>query len=190
MYDTLPEVKGRIFVSNYKVQNEAPLQVNTSQNGKVSTRWTGVQRFDFTVRVEAFGHENIRALKAFFLLHIDTPFYLTFPQLQGASLSNSIVSANTAARASKVPVSGHKGVIQAGDFITFMNHTKMYQALNAVEGSGTLNIFPPLRSDVRAQETICTQQVKVLVRLTSPITEAFDDVDWNCTFEFEAKEAF
>lgn len=190
MFDTLPYKEGRIFVSKYEVHNETPLQVNTSQSGKVHTRWTGIQRFDFTVQVEAFGYENIRALKAFFISHIDTPFYLTFPQLQGSALSNSIVAQNTTARSSKAQVSGHKGTIQQGDYFTFTNHTKMYQAINQVKGQGVLSFFPPLRADIKASEVIQTTNVKVLVRMTSQTKEVFDSVDFNSTFEFEAKEAF
>jgi len=190
MYDTLPEVKGRIFVSAYEPTNVAPRQVNVSQTGKVSTKWTGVQRWDFTVRVEAFGHENIRTVQNFFNTHIDTPFLISLPLFQGTATSNGVVGASTPVRSSAVQVTGFKGSIQQGDFFTFGNHTKLYQARNTIKGSGNLQLFPPLRSLVTASEPLILQNVAICVRLTGDVKHAIDDVDWNATFEFEVKEAF
>ncbi|HEH9441930.1 TPA: hypothetical protein SIA39_004001 [Aeromonas sobria] len=190
MYDTLPEKEGRIFLSGYTPDNVMPKQVNVAQTGKVSTRWTGVQRWDFKLTIEAFGHEAIREIQAFLITHVDTPFYITLPLFQSSALSNSIVSQDAKARTSNIQVSGHRGVILAGDFLTFLNHSKIYTATSQVKGNGTLSIFPPLRSDVKAGEAVVLQNVKILVRVTSDTKTAIDDVDWVATFEIEVKEAF
>lgn len=190
MYDTLPEKEGRIFISGYTPNNVMPKQVNVAQTGKVSTRWTGVQRWDFKLTIEAFGHESIRELQAFFMAHNDTPFYISLPLFQSSAISNSIVSTKALARTNKILVSGHRGTIQAGDSLTFINHPKLYQALNTVKSSGTLEVFPPLRSDVNAGEIVQLQNIKILVRCTSDIETEIEDVDWVGTFTIEVKEAF
>lgn len=190
MYDTLPEKEGRIFISGYAPDNVMPKQVNVSQTGRVSTRWTGVQRWDFKLTIEAFGHEAIRELEAFFMSHTDTPFYITLPLFQSSALSNSIVSTKALARTNKIQVSGHRGAIQVGDALTFLNHAKLYRALNTVRGSGVLEIFPPLRADVNAGEAVILQDVNILVHCTSDYKATIDDVDWVATFEIEVKEAF
>ncbi|MDM5121032.1 hypothetical protein ACV1C8_00030 [Aeromonas hydrophila] len=189
MYDTLPEKEGRIFISGYQPSNVMPKQVNISQTGKVSTRWTGVQRWDFNLQIEAFGHEEIRELNAFLISHIDTPFYISLPLFQSSALSNSTVNAKALARSNSVNISGHRGIIQAGDYLTFLNHPKLYTATNTVKTSGTLVVSPPLRADVNVGEAVILQDVKILVRCTSDIKTSIDDVDWVATFEIEVKEA-
>lgn len=190
MYDTLPYSEGRIFISGYSPTNEKATQVNISQTGKVTSQWTGVQRWDFKLQVEAFGHEAIREMNAFLDAHVDTPFYISLPLFQSSALSNSVVSAAAKARTSNIQVSGHRGTINTGDFLTFLNHSKLYTAMNTVRGNGTLTIFPPLRSDVKATETVILKDVKILVRVTTDIKTTIDDVDWVATFELDVKEAF
>jgi hypothetical protein len=190
MYDTLPYSEGRIFISGYTPDNVMPKQVNVSQTGKVSTRWTGVQRWDFKLTIEAFGHEAIRELEAFFMSHTDTPFYITLPLFQSSALSNSVVSTKALARTNKIQVSGHRGTIQTGDALTFLNHSKLYRALNTIRSSGELEVFPPLRADVSAGEAVVLKDIQILVRCTSDIKTSIDDVDWVATFEVEVKEAF
>ncbi len=190
MYDTLPYSEGRIFISGYTPTNEKATQVNISQSGKVTSQWTGVQRWDFKLTIEAFTHSAIREMNAFLDAHVDTPFYISLPLFQSSAFSNSIVSTAAQARTSAIQVSGHRGTIQAGDFLTFLNHSKLYTAMNTVRGTGTLNIFPPLRADVKATETVILQDVKILVRITSDIKTAIDDVDWVATFDIDVKEAF
>lgn len=121
--------------------------------------------------------------------HIDTPFYITLPLFQSSALSNSICSFKANRRTNKVQVSGHRGTIDAGDYLTFLNHPKLYTALNSVRGNGTLEVFPPLREDVNVGEAVILTQVNILVRRTS-VKTIIDDVDWICTFEIDVKEAF
>ncbi len=190
MYDALPIKEGRIFISHYEPLNVAPKQVNVAQTGRVSIRWTGVQRWDFTLQLEAFGYSNVRLVQSFLNSHVDTPFLISLPLFQSSATSNGVVSTNANVRADTVNLTGFKGTIQAGDFLTFGNSTKLYQARNSLKGSGNLSIFPPLRAPVQASEPCILQGVQICVCLTGDIKQTIDTVDWIASFELEVKEKF
>lgn len=190
-YEALPVNDTNIILTNYDLSIVRGLITNVAQSGKVSTKRTGVQRFDFKLSVQIYGQQNIKSFQAFLNRHIDTPFWISLPAYQVNHTTNATCSSTTAAMATTIPVSGFGGTIPAGAYLQFTNHSKVYQLLNTITGSASAQIYPPLRSSITTGELINLKDVRFLVKQTEgTIQSKIDTVDWIAEYEIDVKEAF
>jgi len=63
-----------------------------------------------------------------------------------------------------ITIDGLTGILQAGDFIKFANHDKVYMVVADRDGAGALTISPPLRAAVVDNEAITYNSVPFTVR--------------------------
>lgn len=76
---------------------------------------------------------------------------VVMPQNYGVIKRRTSTGSPTAigtAGATTVTVSGNSGLIPRGTFIKFSSHSKVYMATSDLTNTGTLNIYPELRSNV------------------------------------------
>lgn len=116
------------------------------------------------------------------------------------------VSSNTTAGATSVPfdtalnssyftslgVDATLG-LAAGDFIRFSNHSKVYQLTSDITfdstGSGTLNIFPALRTSVTTSTTVDWRLVAFRVFNTTSVNEVTHNVDGTSEYTLKLQES-
>ncbi|MCX7128042.1 hypothetical protein [Aeromonas sp.] len=189
-YQYIPDTND-IFITEAEITDFRGTNITIAQSGLVNSMSTAVQRYDFKVKVQAMNPQAIRELQAFLAEHQCTPFYIKLPLISSTASSNSFVSQDVPPRSSSIEVSGHRGVINRGDYLSFLNHNKLYQALNTVERNGQLKITPPLRAQLKAQDQVILVDQKVLVLLTSTETEVKHSGSFRCAeFSLELKERF
>ena len=97
-----------------------------------------------------------------------TAFTMTLPEYSDANGTVSgtvLTSSAVAAGATSIPIDGITGQINAGDFVKFANHTKVYMVTADRSGVGSLTISPPLRESVVNNEGVTYDAVPFTVRL-------------------------
>ncbi|WP_429234754.1 hypothetical protein [Aeromonas salmonicida] len=189
-YQYIPDTND-IFITEAEITDFRGTNITIAQSGLVNSMSTAVQRYDFKVKVQAMNHQAIRELQAFLAEHQCTPFYIKLPLLDSAASSNSFVGEAANPRSTQILVSGHRGSIRRGDYLSFLNHNKIYQALNDVERDGLLKITPPLRAPLKAQDQVILKDQKVLVLLTNTEFEVKHNGEFKCAeFSLELKERF
>lgn len=189
-YQYIPDTND-VFITEAEITDFRGSNITISQSGKVNSISTAVQRYDFKIKVFCKNHKSIRLLQAFLAQHQNTPFYIKLPLLDSSADSNSNVATDVNQRSTQFEVSGHRGVIEQGDYLSFLNHSKLYQALNRVERNGVLQITPPLRTPLKAQDQVILKDQKVLVLLTNTEFEVKHNGDFKCAeFSLELKESF
>lgn len=80
-----------------------------------------------------------------------------------ARTSTSTPTATGSAGATSVSVASNVGLIPRGCFIKFANHDKVYMTRSSLDGSGSLDIYPALRSAVSG--TVMKHQDDVVISL-------------------------
>ncbi|WP_421292997.1 hypothetical protein [Aeromonas veronii] len=188
MYPVLNLKDGEIFITSLEIETVVGMQKHVSQSGKVNTRATGVHRFEFEFKVQCFGEKNIRYMQTFLNSNMGSPIVIPpVPHITASPSTNSIVQTAIQAGSSTIPVSGHRGAFAYGDYITFQNHTKLYNCTCDLKAQGNLTIYPPLRKAVQAQEQIIVNP-QLTLQLTDAVKMSYDDVYWIGEFTFKATE--
>ncbi|ASX13054.1 hypothetical protein CK627_20830 [Aeromonas dhakensis] len=183
MFDSLPIIAGSLDMTNCQITNVTGMQKNITQTGKVLTRATGTQRYEFEIDMFAIGERNAKRLEAFLASHVGVPFYISPPQLWSSS-RNCTLGADLKVGANTMNVTGS---ILYGDYFTFMNSGKLYQATSSVLGSGNVDFTPKCRSTFKANEIISMKPL-VLVTLLEGNTTYKSDVYWNVEYSFKVSE--
>ena len=153
-----------------------PLTINSRQrafrsetvNLKIQTNVSDAQRWDILLTLEPSANRDITPAGAALSVHRSTrgtssSFEVEMPQHIGIVSTSRNVTVKTGAPggSDQIPVTtdGNDTKIQAGQFITFGAHKKVYQVTGALMGFGPadtvfLEIFPPLVSPVVPGDSI------------------------------------
>lgn len=96
-------------------------------------------------------------------------FTLVLPEYSNANgtVSGTVLANGAAAAgATSVTIDGITGQINAGDFVKFANHNKVYMVTADRNGAGAMSISPPLREAVADNEGVTYDAVPFTVRLS------------------------
>lgn len=183
MFDSLPIIPGSLDMTNCQITNITGLQKNVTQTGRVLTRITGTQRYEFEIDMFAIGERYARRLQAFLASHVGVPFYISPPQLWSLN-RNCTLGADLKVGSKTMNVTGS---ISYGDYFTFANSGKLYQATSSVIGSGNVEFTPNARTNFKNNEIILAKPL-VLVTLLEGNTTYKSDVYWNVEYSFKVSE--
>ncbi|TEW83382.1 hypothetical protein D5R38_18605 [Serratia marcescens] len=145
-----------VKVSSVTLTDNAPFFQTKALSGRVTKRMAGPQFF--TVKFTAtWMKEHLPQIKKFIALHkFGTPFEMPlgyFSEYKGNAVGVTVrAKANKGARL--VSLGQFVGTLEAGTYIKFQNHSKIYQVTEDVNGNGTLKIFPGLYQEVNAGEPV------------------------------------
>lgn len=83
--------------------------------------------------------------------------------LTGYPIGTSSIAINSRYTGTQYTAAGAENIFQAGDYIKFANHSKVYQVVNDIvfdsNGDGIMNIFPNLMAAVIGDEEITYESV-------------------------------
>ena len=174
--------------------------ISKSDSGKKLARQIDGQRWAFTARIITAKRSDVYGdLMAFIVKQRSGKenFTITPPEVQDARGTESGTPHGTAiAGATSVTLGGTgTGTLEAGDFIKFANHDKVYMVVadQSDISTGTLTIEPPLTTAV-SSSNISYDSVPFTVYLTSDIQE-FGTVGADSSgnvlyqYEFDVEEA-
>lgn len=160
---------------NVKITSDQPTYQSVTHSRKQLTRSRNIQQYEITFDV-VLDEEQERRLSAF-LMQLNgrlTPFYFTIPRRSSSldRIYGSVqVSSDLAAGQNSIPIHGFTGTIKAGDYIQFINDSKMYMAVQDCKAGQNLQIVPTLRKPILTGSDVLTQDLKFLVTLSDDRTE-------------------
>ncbi|EHH7668541.1 hypothetical protein J8002_001904 [Salmonella enterica] len=164
-----------IKISDFTLNSKQPFFKAQSISGKFQRRFTGIQFFEgeFTANYMA---QHISEVKEFVAKHLfGRPFSVPlsyFTHYTGDVKELVTAAANTSRGGRKVTLSNFRGTLKAGTVIQFENHKKLYTITEDVKGNGEMKLFPNLRQNVLAGETIRYQNPEGEFILKT------DKIDW------------
>ena len=186
----------------HKITSYHQTLISDSQSFKQQARSKNTQRFGFTIETIPLQRPQWSRLMAF--LEKQNGRYETFtiiPSLarapMGTGLGTPVIVGASQTGSSVVtggwPVSS-SGMLKAGDFIKFANHTKVYQVMDDIAsdiaGQATINIKPALLQSPADASAISIRDIPFTVRLSSDaVPFEFDELGM-CVFKLDCMEAF
>lgn len=185
VYPTIPEFKSVNFASEQKTIT------STTDSGKMFAVQVDGQRFKFSASYPPMSRSDFSPVYAFIMRQRSQKelFTIALPDLKDAKgdVSGTVtVDGSHSAGDTSINVTGMTGTLKAGDYILFGGHSKVYVVVSdatASTGDATLNIEPPLRSNLSSAESVTYDNVVFTVRLTNDVqTFNTDDLD---TYRFE-----
>ncbi|MDP8728366.1 hypothetical protein [Serratia marcescens] len=168
-----------VKISDVTITDNAPFFQTKAISGKVIKRMAGPQflSLDFTAN---YMREDLDKVKKFIATHkfsvpFDFPMGYFSEYIGNANNVTARAKANKGARL--VPVGVFNGVLEAGTYIKFNNHPKIYQVTEDVQSNGTMKIFPGLYQEVNAGEPVNFRNISGSFILT------------NDNYQFDVKSA-
>ena len=143
--------------------------VDESMTGRLFVQGLGGHRWEFTVRHETLEAVDYAPVSAF----LDSQdgargvFQIVLPVISSAlgdAAGGWRMGAAAIVGANMVTTSGGSGSIQAGSYIKFGNHDKVYKVLRDVAAGGTMMIKPNLVAAVPTASMIVYRMVPFTVR--------------------------
>jgi len=144
------------FVVPLTLRTNQPETVSDSLSLKRSTKRRAAQRWELEARLDPL-HLDANELFVQMIYNGHTvPFNIIIPQNVGVDLKRTatgipLTSGN--AGATQLNMTGFNGLIPAGSFIRFSNHSKVYLTMSDRLGPGTVNIYPALRVSLQSHTT-------------------------------------
>lgn len=138
------------FVVPLQVKNNKPSFNNDTMSLKRVVKSRTAQRWEIETRLEPLSG-GANDLFVHFVTNADTgQFNILMPQnygviLKRTSVSNPTVGVAGVAGSSTITIANNAGLIPAGTFIRFANHTKVYMTTTDITGNGVVGIYPTLR---------------------------------------------
>lgn len=178
----------KVKVSDVTITDNAPFFQTKSLSGKVVKRMAGPQFL--TIKFTAnYMREDLPQVKKFIALHkFGQPFEMPlgyFSEYKG-NATNMVCRGKSNRGARLVPVSTFNGVLEAGTYIKFNNHPKIYQVVEDVRSNGTMKIFPGLYQEVNSGEAVNFRSISGSFVLTN---DKYDfDIKSATKIQFEATE--
>jgi len=196
-----------VFPNNVKFSSITPRLVtrtivNETQSFKqIKSKLPG-HRWEFTLKTEAMDDNKSRGLFGFIssLEGRFNPFQVKLPiysDSRGVALFakvNGALSAGTKTITVDGLAANQPGSVMAGDFISFANHSKVYQvAIDAdsnASGQATLTLAAPLLNAVPNDTNVNTKNVLFTVALSRDIQKFTKKGGLLTRFEFDCEEVF
>ena len=89
----------------------------------------------------------------------------------GTATGTVTTSGSASIGATSVTLTGLTGVLKAGDYIKFANHTKVYMLMADRSGNGSVAIQPPLIATVGSGQGVTYNNVPFTVRLNNDVQQ-------------------
>ena len=179
-YPTTPEFRSIGFSSEQKTIT------STTDSGKMFSVQIDGQRFKFSAAYPPMTRAEFAPVIAFIMKQRSQKetFQIALPDLQNAKgdVSGTVsVNGTHSAGDTTIDVDGMTGTLNAGDFVKFAGHSKVYMVVSdatASAGAATLTIEPPLRNALANDEGVTYDDVQFTVRLTNDVQQFnTDDLD-------------
>jgi len=154
MYGVLSDSEAILakFTAPLSVSSEEPTQSGDSLSLKRHVVRMPAQRWKIEAHLEPLSHGANELMALLVTKGNHSPIKISVPQNYGATQANTVTSL---IEVSSIHVTGSssvygvfQGTLPAGTFIKFNNHKKLYMVTETVSGSGTINLYPGLRSSV------------------------------------------
>ncbi|MBN5214283.1 hypothetical protein [Serratia ureilytica] len=178
----------KVKISDVQITDNAPYFQTKSLSGKVVKRMAGPQFLSIKFTAN-YMREDLPQVKKFIALHkFGQPFEMPLGYFSeykgnaGAVVARAKVNKGTRL----VPVGVFVGTLEAGTYIKFNNHPKIYQVVEDVKANGTMKIFPGLYQEVNSGEPINFRSITGSFVLTN---DKYDfDIKSAANIKFEATE--
>ena len=167
-YPTTPEFQA------IDLQSRHNTLISESISGKIQARSIGGQRWSFSAKYNPMTREEFNPVYAFVISQQGMlgQFTIVPPVISstsGTATGTMAVNGITSSGTGTVPIDGITGIIKAGDFIKFANHSKVYMVTADRDGAGDMTIEPELVADVADDEEITYTSVPFTMRLANSI---------------------
>jgi len=145
--------QGETIVAPFIIKSNEPVFSADSVSLRVRRVKQGAQRWELEFGVTM---QDASSFLADSVSDFQTTITMEMPQLnirgdtlsQGSSSSTVSVNGSHSAGDDTVALSGANGTISKGRFVKFNNHDKIYLVKDQYSGSGTINLYPSLRTSV------------------------------------------
>ena len=141
------------FTAPLSVSSNVPVFGSDALSLKRQVTKRTAQRWEISTGIEPLSYGSNELFALFVRKGNSEPISIVMPQNFGAmeALTATGVGTGTgSASETSVDVLGITGTIPVGTFIKFGNHSKIYMLTQKLVGSGTMHIYPALRSAVNA----------------------------------------
>jgi hypothetical protein len=150
--------------------------MSESLSGRRQVRAIGGQRWALTASYNPMTRAEFMPVYAFILAQNGQFETFQFvPPVVGSTSGTATgsITTNTTVSigATTVSLTGLTGVLKAGDYIKFANHTKVYMLMADRSGAGTVAIQPPLVSAVASGQGVTYNNVPFTVRLDNDLQQ-------------------
>ena len=182
-------------------QSNNPALVNMSLSGRRQVRQIGSQYFSFTVSMPPMKYDDAMSIYAFLVKQKGSfeNFTIQYPtDNRGAGKSETDILVNGAHTASDSTIAldgfaaSTTGVLKAGDFIKFANHTKIYMVQSDVDsnssGEVTVSIEPSIVSSLSDNEAVTVNKPSFTVFLTTEDILFRTDPSGTYGIQFDVRE--
>lgn len=154
--------------------NEAVF-LSESQSLQTNARSIDGQRWEISAKYPLLTRSEAATVMAYLksVRGSSSTFTLVLPEYSDSSgtVSGTVLANGSAAAGStSVTIDGITGQINAGDFVKFANHNKVYMVTADRNGAGAMSISPPLREAVSDNEGVTYNSVPFTVRLANDKT--------------------
>jgi hypothetical protein len=143
------------FAAPLTVRSNQPVSVSDTLSLKRQISKRAAQRWEITTSLEPLSYDANTLFVNLVTKGFSETINLIMPQNYGAKLKRTATVAITAtgtANSTQMPTSGLvTGIVPAGTFIKFANHSKIYMLTSDLTSSNILNIFPALMVGVTSQ---------------------------------------
>lgn len=162
--------------ANINVTSLQPNLVSETRSGKRQVRAIGGHRWALAAAYAPMTRAEFMPVYAFIIAQkgqFET-FQIVPPVVgstAGTATGTVTTSASAAIGAASVSLTGLTGVLKAGDFIKFANHTKIYMLMADRSGNGAVAIQPPLVFGVGSAIGVTYNNVPFTVRLNNDLQQ-------------------
>ena len=163
-------------------------------NMRSQTRDLGGQRFEVSAGYPPMTAADFAPIWAYIAQRQGgQAFSVVLPRFSN-QLSTATGTANIngsfSAGVSSVDIVGISGILKAGDYIKFSNHDKVYLITADRAGTGSLSIFPPLRTPISSADDVVYESVPMRVKIKTPGMQSYSHtLDKTIIFKLDLVEA-
>jgi len=139
------------FVVPMTLRSNQPVFASDTLSLKRQTGRRTAQRWELETRLEPLAVGAEKLMVNLIANGVSETVNIIVPQNRGVvkrRTSNSTPTATAAVGATQIPVLNNVGLIPMGTFIRFANHSKIYMLKADLTGTGTMSIYPTLRTAV------------------------------------------
>jgi hypothetical protein len=141
------------FVAPVTVKSNVPVFASDTLSLKRRVSRRTAQRWEIETRIEPLSFTAEDLFANLVTKGHSEAISIVMPQNYGVikkRTSTSTPTATGAAGSSVISITGNTGFIPRGNFIKFNGITKIYMLTDAINGNGSVGIFPQLRTNVNA----------------------------------------
>tara|TARA_B100000780_G_scaffold7817_1_gene5741 strand:- start:9134 stop:9703 length:570 start_codon:yes stop_codon:yes gene_type:complete len=177
---------------NFK--SESPSLYSNTVSGRTQSRKVGGQKWSFTATYPPMTRAEFKPVWAYLVAKQGRHGVFTVvPPIIASTTgtaSGTVICTAAVAGSSSVTISGLTGTLEAGDFIKFASHTKVYMLKTNQDGDGAISIEPPLIAAVPSNNQMFYENIAFTVRLANDLQEYQLGVSQLYKIDLDFVEAF